>query len=78
MTESSWRDEWPPLQLALIDETALCVLNQLWEMYDVSDPGWDEHKREKLAEMSVHVAGIFLAREEAAHNLTERGVAFEP
>lgn len=47
-------------------------------MYDVSGPGWDEHKREKLAEMSVHVADIFLTPKEAAHNLTERGEAFEP
>jgi hypothetical protein len=78
MTNPGWRDAWPPLQLALIDETALCLMNRLWEMYDVSDPRWDEQKRERLAEAAIQVAGIFLAREEAMHNLTERGVAFEP
>lgn len=76
MSKTSWRDEWTPFRLALVDETARCVAEQLSTDADGHQPTWETLSRRKQVELTEHVASIFLAQERAMHRLAERGVPF--
>jgi len=73
MSKSIWRDEWSPFRVKLIDETARCLSNQFSISTDGQRPSWDALTREQQYNLTEYIARIFLAQDEALHNLYERG-----
>jgi len=71
MTKANWRDEWPSFRLAVINETAKCVANELCA--GGQHPSWDELTPAKQVELIEHVAFISMAEGQAMSNLVERG-----
>jgi hypothetical protein len=76
MAKASWRDEWPPFRVALVEETAVCLTDQLSADTAGETPRWDELTTEQQDNIVGHAARYFLAHDEAMHHLSQRGVPF--
>ncbi|WP_130176565.1 hypothetical protein [Cryobacterium sp. SO1] len=76
MTEASWRDDWPPFRVALVDETARCLAEQQSTATAGQRPRWAELSSVQQNNLAENIAGIFLAQDQALHNLVERGLPF--
>ena len=73
MIEADWREEWPSFRLAVVEETAKCVANELCTGTEGQHPSWDELTPAKRVELIEHVAFISMAEGQAMSNLVERG-----
>jgi hypothetical protein len=76
MTEASWRDDWPPFRVALVDETARCLAEQQSTATAGQRPRWAELTSVQQNNLAENIAGILLAQDQAMHNLAERGLPF--
>jgi len=74
MTKPNWFYEWSSFRWALIDETTLCVAKQL--AADGHELNWEALTLETQMQIRGHVTAIFVAQDQAMHNLAERGVPF--
>ena len=73
MTESNWRDGWLPFRLAVVEETAKCVANELCAGTGGEHPSWDDLTPADRVELIEHVAFFSMAEGQAMSNLVERG-----
>lgn len=73
MSERTWRDEWPPFRVNLIDETARCLANQRAEESNAQSPRWEQLSSVEQVNLSGFVASVFLAMDQAMASLTDRG-----
>ncbi|ANP73016.1 hypothetical protein [Cryobacterium arcticum] len=74
MNERSWRDLWPPFRVALVEETARCLADQQSAATGGERPRWEELTALGQRDLTDNIAGIFLAQDQAMHNLMERGL----
>ena len=74
MTKANWRDEWPMFRVKLVDETARCLVDQQSAATGGRRPRWEALTSEQQNNLAENIAGIFLAQDQAMHNLVERGL----
>ena len=73
MTTATWRDEWSPFRVKLIDETAQCLADQQSAATGGQRPRWGALTHDQQANMEENIARIFLAMDQAMQNLDDRG-----
>ncbi|MDY7528121.1 MULTISPECIES: hypothetical protein [unclassified Cryobacterium] len=76
MAETSWRDYWPPFRVALVDETARCLADQQSTATAGQRPRWADISSVQQNNLTENIAGVFVAQDQAMHNLAERGLPF--
>nr|WP_104178711.1 hypothetical protein [Cryobacterium sp. Y50] len=73
MTTATWRDEWSPFRVKLIDETAGCLADQQSAVTGGERPRWGALTHDQQENIVENIAGIFLAMDQAMQNLADRG-----
>ena len=73
MSETTWRDEWPPFRVDLIDETARCLADQQSAATGGKQPRWKSLTGVEQTNLVEGIAGVFLAMDQAMYKLDERG-----
>jgi len=76
MSQTTWRDEWPPFRLAVVDETARCLADQLAAEAGEGQADWEGLSRRQQMRLIEHVAGVMMAQDRAIQILAERGKSF--
>ena len=76
MSQTTWRDTWPAFRLAVVDETARCLANQLAADTGEAQAAWEALSRRERMRLIEHVAGVMMAQDGAIQNLAERGLPF--
>ncbi|KGJ72070.1 hypothetical protein GY21_17895 [Cryobacterium roopkundense] len=74
MPNTTWRDEWPPFRVKLIDETARCFANQQVAVTNGQQPDWVSLTSEQQENLTENIAHIFRAQAQAMDNLVKRGL----
>lgn len=74
MTEATWRNEWPVFRVNLVEETARCLADQQSAATAGQRPRWEALTSEQQHNLVENIAGIFLAQDQAMHNLDRRGL----
>jgi hypothetical protein len=74
MPERTWRDEWSPFRVNLIDETARCMADQQAAATGGTRPGWAQLTRVQQVNVMDGIAGVFFAMDQAMLNLDRRGL----
>jgi hypothetical protein len=69
ISKVSWRDVWPTFRVNLVEETARCLADQQTWATGGRMPGWDALSAEEQHNLAENIARIFLAQDQAAHNL---------
>lgn len=69
MAERTWRDVWPAFRVSLVEETARCLADQQSRVTGGARPRWDALTSEEKETFAENIAGIFLAQDQALHNL---------
>ena len=69
MTETTWRGEWPVFRVNLVDETARCLADQQSAATGGQRPRWEALTSVEQNNMAESVVRIFLAQDQALHNL---------
>ncbi len=70
----SWRDEWPPFRIKLVEETARCIVEQRALTSRGAEPSWAELTAAGQALRIEAVAALFGVQDLAMDNLMQRGV----
>ena len=74
MSAANWREAWPLFRVNLVDETARCLAEQQSAATCGQRPRWEGLTNEQQDNLAENIAGIFLAQDQAMHNLIERGL----
>lgn len=74
MTRANWRDQWPVFRVSLVDETARCLADRQSAATGGQRPSWEALTSDQQSNLAENIAGIFLAQDQAMHNLVERGL----
>ncbi|TFD30374.1 hypothetical protein E3T40_15385 [Cryobacterium sp. TMT1-19] len=74
MSAANWREVWPLYRVKLVDETARCLAEQQSAATSGQRPRWEELTGVQQKNLAENIAGIFLAQDQAMHNLVERGL----
>lgn len=69
----SWRDEWPPFRIKLVEETARCIVEQRALTSRGAEPSWAELTAAGQALRIEAVAALFDVQDLAMDNLMQRG-----
>lgn len=73
MTTTSWRDEWSPFRIKLVEETARCIVEQRARASRGAEPSWDDLTAASQAFRIEAVAALFVVQDLAMDNLMQRG-----
>jgi hypothetical protein len=76
MAEPTWRDVWSPFRVAWVDETAHCLAEQQSAATAGERPRWNEMDSVQQDNLAENIARIFLAQDQAMHELAKRGIPF--
>lgn len=73
--ELSWRDVWPQFRIDLVEETARCVADNQSIATRGGVPRWAQLSDQTRHNLIENIARIFLAQDQAMHNLIEKAEA---
>lgn len=73
MSETTWRNEWPAFRVNLVDETARCLADQQSAATGGKQPRWKALTGAQQDNLAEGIAGVFLAMDQAMHNLVSAG-----
>lgn len=73
--EGSWRTEWSPFRIKLVEETARCIVEQRALTSRGAEPAWDELTTAGQSLRIEAVAALFDVQDLAMENLMQRGDA---
>jgi hypothetical protein len=69
--EPSWREVWPQFRIDLVEETARCVADNQSIGTGGKVPRWAELPEQTQQDLIENIARIFLAQDQAMHNLVQ-------